>query len=290
MKTITYENCSPADIFGGRFQEKVYGRVWYITAEGYESLLMKAGNNHPIGIERDERGCNAKRPTRDAWGDEIAQPYMTAGNVAVIPVCGPLMKGATGFDKRFGVCAHEDIHEDISIARSRARAAVMMVDSTGGTVLGTQGVAEHVADIQKSGFPIYSYTEGSMCSAAEYITGACTARFATSDAFVGSIGTMMATVSIEKLLTKVGIEFNIFASGKYKGMGHMAKDLTPDQRDFLQQFVNDRAAEFKAHMVQYRTTIKPEAMQGQFFTGSDAIKNGLIDATVRDLGEVLAMV
>lgn len=240
---------------------------------------------------KNEDGTNCQRPTKTWRGDPIPQLCMVE-NVAVVPVQGPMVKGASGFMKwAAGVCSHEDIAEDLRNAVAlKPNAIVMRVNSPGGTVQGTQGVADLVASIVASGMKVVSYTEDQKCSAAEYITGACTARLATSDAIVGSIGTMLATVSLEKMLNRIGVQFNIFASGKYKAMGHWAKDLTSEQEQFLQSFVNERAAEFKKHMTTYRPGIKPEVMQGQIFTGSEGARNGLIDATVKGFGDVLEFV
>jgi signal peptide peptidase SppA len=272
-----------------RLQERFDGQLWYITPAGFQAWVLGQTFSERPSLEKDEQtGCNVRRPTRDAWGDAIAQVEYR-DQVAIIPVHGPLLKGATGYHKYYGYVGYEDVHEDLDSARAKSKGILMWMNSPGGTAQGCADVAEHVAAIAKSGFPIDSYTEDQKCSAAEYITAGCTARMATGDAIVGSIGTMMATVSYEKFLNKVGIEFNIFASGKYKAMGHPGKDLTADQKEWLQSFVNSRAKEFKDFLTDYRRDVKPQSMQGQIFTGSEAVENGLIDYTVRNIAEAVEL-
>jgi signal peptide peptidase SppA len=200
------------------------------------------------------------------------------------------MKGATGSEKyEYGVTSHEDIREDIDNALARgARCLVFDVNSPGGTAQGNAGLAQYIGTLKEQhGILSYSFTDSMMCSAAEYITSACHGRFATSDAIVGSIGSMMGSVSFQGMLERVGIEFSLFTSGKYKGAGHPAKDLSDAQREFLQSWVTNSANEFKAQMTSYRKNLKPESMEGQFFSGREGERNGLIDCVVSGMSEVL---
>lgn len=268
-------------------QERFDGEVWYITPAGFQAWIMAPAWASAPEMEKDEQtGCNVRRPTRDRWGDAIPQVDYR-DNIAVVPVHGPLLKGATGFHKYFGYMAYDDVHQDLDAARAKSKGIVMWMNSPGGSVKGCHGLAEHVAAIAESGFPIISYTEDQKCSAAEYVTAGCVARTGTRDAIVGSIGVMLETVSREKLLNRMGVEYNIFACGKYKAMGHPAKDLTADQKQYMQAFVDARGKEFKDFMTSYRRTVRPETMEGQLFTGAEAVQNGLLDYTVRNLSEAV---
>lgn len=220
-----------------------------------------------------------RRPERDYYGDEIAKMRMD-GSVAIVPVSGPLLKGASGSDKKAGFAGYEDIHDDLGEAVSaKAKAIVLNISSPGGTAVGAGELARHVADVVASGTPVYSFTDSMQCSAAEYLSAACSARFATADAIVGSIGTIMATMSFQGLLEKAGVKAEVFTSGKFKGAGHPFKDLTPDQSEYLQGFVDTLASEFKGWMQKHRRGMKAEDMEGQIFTGRQGAENGLIDAT-----------
>jgi len=271
-------------------RDKFFGQAWYIRPTSWEFLAHHLAAETDIRPARSQDRPIAARPTEDFFGDPLGQMRME-GSLAIVPVFGPMLKGATPFEQwYYGFCAHENIAADLAGAVSNgAKAILMHVNSPGGSVTGTPELADQVSAIVQGGVPVFSFTEDLQCSAAEYITGACSLRLATGSAIVGSIGTMLETRSFAKFLDRIGISYNIFASGKYKAMGHPAKDLTPEQATFLQDFVDGRAAEFKAHMTQFRPGIAPEAMQGQIFTGHQGAQNGLIDALVSGLPEAIRL-
>jgi signal peptide peptidase SppA len=268
------------------FFQKFASHVWYMTPDAWQLLGLRA--QQPPKRETEV----SRRPVKDASGDEISQLRMV-GKIGIVPIRNAIMKGATGSEKyEYGITSHEDIREDIDNALANgARNIVFDVNSPGGTAQGNAALANYIADLRaKHGIGTYSFTDSMMCSAAEYITSACYGRFATSDAVVGSIGSMMGTVSVQGMLERIGIEFSLFTSGKYKGMGHMAKDLSDAQKEFLQAWVNKSAAEFKNQMTSYRKTLKAEAMEGQFFSGREGAENGLIDCVVGSMSEVIRYV
>lgn len=252
------------------------------TEARFNNLTARAGAQPPQPT--------AARPERDYDGNEIPRMRVSSTRIAVIPVQGPLLKGAPGSAKRAGFASYEDIHEDMDAAVSNgAKGILFHINSPGGTAVGAGELAERVAILAKR-MPVYSYTEDMQCSAAEYLSGACSARFAAPGAITGSIGTILTSVSFQGLLEKMGIKATVFASGKYKGAGHPARDLTPDQTEYLQSFVNTLAAEFKTHMLTHRRSMSAEMMEGQVFTGRQASQNGLIDALASSLGEVLSLI
>jgi len=233
----------------------------------------------------------ARRPTTDYLGNPVEQMRVVEnkrGKVAVVPVKGALLKNASPSDKRLGATGYEDIFDDMRSAVDQGvRGIVLHIGSPGGMAVGAGDLAEKVQDIAGR-VPVYSFTDSMQCSAAEYLSAGCNARFATSDALVGSIGTIMATMSFEQLLKRNGIEARVFASGEHKGAGHPFKDLTDKQAAFLQGFVNTLADEFKGYMQANRPKLQEESMQGQIFTGRQGAKNGLLDATASSLDEVIS--
>lgn len=232
-----------------------------------------------------------KRPKVDYCGDELPQMEMVNG-VAVIPMWGTLVKAATGFEKwAYSVCSHEDIAEDMDRAAAEGcRGIVLNVNCPGGSHIGCAELARKVATIRDSGTTIYSFTGNQLASAAEYITAACSGRFVTQSAIVGCIGSMLEVQNMARWMAQLGVDVEVITSGEYKGMGHPAVPLTKAQRAFLQGYVTRSADEFKDWLKLYRPEVPEECMEGQFFTGAEAVKIGLHDAVVTDLKEVLEMI
>lgn len=230
------------------------------------------------------------RPLLDRWGDPLPRMTLTDSGVAIVPIQGALLKGASGSDKFYmSVSSYEDIEEDIDAAMAAsARGILLLGKSAGGTVTGAPELGAKVSAIARSGYPIISYTEDMLCSAVEMITAGCSARLATPSAICGSIGVIYERLDASKHFAAQGITYNVFTSGSLKAYGNPALEMTADQRSWLQSYVDARGAEFRAHMLANRPQIPEEAMQGQIFSGAQASEIGLIDLTVSGLAEALS--
>ena len=264
------------------------GAWWFLETMSWPRVEAQFSNaERGTGNEESPEAPLAARPSHDAYGAAIQQMKLVDG-VAIVPVKGALLKNAHPLAKRYGFAGYEDVAEDLIAARAQGvRGVVLDISSPGGMAVSAGELGAFVADFAAH-TPVFSFTDSMQCSAAEYLSGACTGRFATADAIVGSIGTVMTTVSFEGMLKKEGIKAEVFASGPYKAAGHPLKDLTPAQTEYLQGFVDTLAGEFKGHMQTHRRGLGEESMQGQVFTGRQGAQNGLLDGTVRGLEEVIA--
>ena len=254
---------------------------WFLNPTYLESVGRR------LAIAQQTIEPTAKRPATDYYGDQIDQMRME-GAIAVVPVKGPLLQGATGSDKKAGFSSYEDIRDDIESGISAGAKAILLdIASPGGTAVGAGETARFIKDTIDSGVPVFSFTESMQCSAAEYLSGACSARFATADAIVGSIGTIMTTLSFQGMLENIGIKAEVITSGKFKGAGHPYKDMTDEQKANVQGFVDELAGEFKSWMSKHRKGMTADSMEGQVFTGKTGAQNGLIDATSSGLRPLL---
>jgi signal peptide peptidase SppA len=263
-----------------RIISRFYGEPQNLTSEAWYAFHGRVMAQEPFQLPKQPL---AKRPTEDRYGDPIDQMEIVNG-VARIPIKGSmLMKGATPSDKWFlGWTAYEDIDEDLDQAvAAGVRRIVLDIDSPGGSVLGNYETAAKIAEIARGPgrrIPVEAYVSGICCSAAYFLASAANTIIAPPSAIVGSIGTMWETRNVAQALKQLGIEVNVFTSGIYKGMGHPAKPLTEEQEAFAKERVRMMAQEFKSFVTQFRP-IRAEAMEGQTFTGRQALQEQLIDAT-----------
>lgn len=232
----------------------------------------------------------ARRPQHDRYGDQIPAMEMTDDGIAIVPVHGAMVKGATGSDKyRYGVTSHQDIEDDLDEALSRgARAILLDINSPGGTVAGTPELAAKVDQIGGV-VDIYSYNGHLSASAAEYFSAGVAARFGVHSSINGSIGTILQTVDISRMLERFGVTVNTFTSGKFKDTGNPTKPMTDEHREFLSGLVKVLGNEFKDHMQTHRP-LKDEHLQGQVFTGRQALDIGLLDQIVSNRAEALSLI
>ncbi|XP_074613069.1 putative signal peptide peptidase SppA [Acropora palmata] len=117
-------------------------------------------------------------------------------------------------------------------------------------------------------------------SAAYWLASACKGIFATSSAFVGSIGTFQVHIDASKFHQESGIIPQIFRAGKFKAAGAHNTALTDEQaRDVLAE-VNEVNERFLAFISEQRPGVARESMEGQVFSAPRAVKAGLIDEEI----------
>jgi len=210
--------------------------------------------------------------------------------VGIITICGPIIR-RPGLIAQFlfGATDTEAIIEAVNeAARNPAVQAVLLdVDSPGGSVNGTPELAQAVADLAREKYT-YAFTAGQMCSAAYWVAAQCDAIYMTPSARVGSIGVIASILDTSEALRSEGVKVEVFAAGKYKSLGTSGVSLTDDQRAWLQQNVEEIAAEFRAAVLARGRKIPEEAMEGQTFSARAAMRLNLA-GTVRSRTDVLSM-
>jgi ClpP class serine protease len=153
-------------------------------------------------------------------------------------------------------------------------------------VNGVPELADVVAGVEK---PIFAFTAGMMDSAAYWTAAACDQIFATRSADIGSIGVYVPFLDESAAYEMEGLSVELFASGKYKGMGFPGTKLTSTQREQIQKEIVSIADMFKSHVLENRPDMDEDTMQGQSFMGVDALKLGLVDGIVEDKSDVTGM-
>ena len=102
---------------------------------------------------------------------------------------------------------------------------------------------------------------------------------------IGSIGVYLSVLTMEKSLALEGVEVTILQAGKYKTLGISAKDLTAEEKEYLQEGVDKTYADFVA-AVSHRG-LATETMQGEVYDAIEAANLKLIDGTQTDLADIV---
>lgn len=241
-------------------------------------------------LDLHARGEWSKREGVDGCGSQVDLPQAELiDGIGYIPVGGPLGLGLGKFEKGAGCTDYDDIEDDLETfeADPECKAVMLCIDSPGGMV---NGLFELCNKIQACEKPVYAFTRGSACSAAYALMVSCDETFAAPSADVGCMGCYIAFNDVTEAMKANGIKTELFASGKYKGMGHPGVPLTADQRQLIQDRVNALNASYQEHILNCRGEVSPDDMQGQTFIGSDAEKHNLVDAVVQNLDEAVLRV
>jgi protease-4 len=96
----------------------------------------------------------------------------------------------------------------------------------------------------------------------------------------GSISAIMHFANAEELLKKVGLKSSVVKSGKFKDIGSPVREMTGEEKELLQELVDDIYDQFLDMVAQNRNIPKKklgDIADGRVFTGRQAHKLGLVD-------------
>jgi protease-4 len=96
----------------------------------------------------------------------------------------------------------------------------------------------------------------------------------------GSIGVKMEFANLEKLLEKIGVKGMVVKSGEYKDIGSPYREITDQEKQLLQDVIDDVHSQFIRAVAEGRKLPEPEVRaiaDGRIFTGQQALALRLVD-------------
>ena len=209
--------------------------------------------------------------------------YEIQNGVALISVQGVLAKRMNMFSKMSGATSTELIGRDVAAAvnDSEVRAIVLMVDSPGGTVDGTQALANIVAGAAEKK-PVVTWADGMIASAA-YWVGAAAGKVYLSGptTMAGAIGVVSQHVDYSGREAMLGVKTTEIYAGKYKRIASEHAPLTKDGKEYVQAMVDQLYSSFVGDVAKFRgrpaNQVLDSMADGRIFIGQQAIGAGLAD-------------
>ena len=159
------------------------------------------------------------------------------------------------------------------------RAVVVRIDSPGGAVGPSQEIFREIRKTVKSKTVIASM--GAVAaSGGYYIAAAADGIVASAGTITGSIGVIMGYTNFKEILEKIGLLPVVVKSGPYKDIGSPVRDMTEEERQILQDLVDDIHNQFVTDVAEGRNMdlqrLSPMA-DGRIFTGREAHRLGFVD-------------
>lgn len=159
------------------------------------------------------------------------------------------------------------------------KAIVVRIDSPGGSVAPVQEIYSELKKLEK---PVVASLGGTAASGGYYIACAADEIFANPGTLTGSIGVIMQFVKMKGLYDKVGIDQQTVKSGRFKDTGSPIRNLTPEERELLQQTIDDVHHQFVDAIFDERkdrlTRDEVQALaDGRIFSGNQALEYKLVD-------------
>lgn len=222
--------------------------------------------------------------------DNKPQAYEVIEGVAVLPLDGVLAKRANLMMKISGGTSMELAARDLQNAMNdpAVHSIVLAIDSPGGTVDGTQTLANAIAASTK---PIVSLASGTMASAAYWVGSAASAIYITdSTTQVGSIGVVATHTDVSGRQAAEGVKTTEISAGKYKRIASSYAPLSSEGKQVIQDQVDYTYSLFVDAVAKQRGVstekVLSDMADGRVFVGQQAIDAGLVDG-VSTLGELV---
>jgi protease-4 len=165
------------------------------------------------------------------------------------------------------------------LAKSRARAVIIHVDSPGGTTAGSEQLFEAlrlVADKK----PTVVVVDGLAASGGYIAAMAADHIISQGTALVGSIGVLFQYPNVADLLGKVGVKVEEIKSSPLKAAPNGFEPTSPEARAAIEALVKDSYDWFRG-MVKDRRRLDDAMLErvadGRVFTGRQAVELKLVD-------------
>jgi protease-4 len=168
----------------------------------------------------------------------------------------------------------KEFEEDTSI-----KAVLVRVDSPGGAVGPSQEIHDAILRVKKTK-PVVASFESVAASGGYYIAVACDRIVSNAGTLTGSIGVIMNMANLSELYKWAKVERYNIKSGKFKDVGSENRPMTPEERDLMQNLVNNVYEQFLKAVADGRKLpvdkVRPYA-DGRVLSGQQAQEVGLVD-------------
>lgn len=217
--------------------------------------------------------------------------YENRHGVGIVRVDGVLARRANMFMRISGGTSTEQMRAQFheAVMDREASSILLVIDSPGGTVDGTQEFAEEIFRA-RGAKPIKAVALGTIASAAYWIGAAADELYLAGDTTVaGSIGVVATHVDVSRAEDRIGIKTTEITAGKYKRIASQYAPLTQEGRASIQDMVDDIYTAFVQDVAAFRgrtaDAVLEQMADGRIFVGAKAIAAGLADgfATEQDV-------
>jgi len=213
-------------------------------------------------------------------------------NVAEVAVEGPITRDGLGaLPTQPGGTPADDVVEQVERADADENVGglVVRLNTPGGEIVPSDDI--RIA-VQRFDGPTVAYMTDTCASGGYWIASGCDRLVARQGTLVGSIGVIGSRVNASGLAERLGLSYERFTAGKYKDAGAALKELTADERAYLQTIVDDLYDDFVSRVAVGRDIDEAAIRdtEARVYVAADALDLGLVDeiGTHEDVESALA--
>lgn len=212
-------------------------------------------------------------------GEYLPTVKKTTGKdrIAVLYASGSIVDGSEGD----GIASEEFTKSVRAIANNdKIKGLVLRVNSPGGSALASEVIYRELQIVGKK-MPIYVSMGDVAASGGYYISCAADTIFADANTITGSIGVVGMMFNIGDFMNnKLGVSFDAVKTGKYSDFPNNYRDMTVQERAFVQSYLDSIYVTFKTRVADARgmtVTEVEELAQGHVYSGVAAKDLNLVD-------------
>ena len=162
----------------------------------------------------------------------------------------------------------------------KVKAIVLRVNSPGGNAVSSEIIRREV-ELAAQEKPVI-ISRGDYAASGGYMIAIPGQKIlASPTTLTGSIGVFGLLPNLEKLVEdKIGLSFDGVQTNDMAGLGSIFRPLTPEERKIMQKGIDDFYTSFTSQVAKGRDMDLEEVYEiaeGRVWSGSDALKNGLVD-------------
>lgn len=214
---------------------------------------------------------------------EVIQGTNASERILYIPVSGVISDSSAsafstslGYDHQTVLDAVKDATDDPTV-----KAIFLDVDSPGGSTYASAELHDAlVAFKETKKAPIYVSMGSIAASGGYYISAPADVIYATKETLTGSIGVIMSGMNYTGLLTKLGIEPQVYKSAPMKDIGSPSRPQTEEERAVMQGLIDSSYQRFLKVVEEGRHMSREQLLplaDGRIFDGEQAKAVGLVD-------------
>lgn len=159
------------------------------------------------------------------------------------------------------------------------KAIVVRIDSPGGAVGASQEIFREIRRTNQVK-PVVASMGSVAASGGFYAALGAGTIMASPGTLTGSMGVILKFPNLEALYKKIGYKEQVIKSGKLKDIGSSGRSLSDEERELLQDLLDEVHNQFIADIVLSRNLSEDKVRQladGRIFSGQGARDLGLID-------------
>lgn len=214
------------------------------------------------------------------YRETVLLPGLENSKIVLIPLIGTI-----GFSQvnALGDSMVDDLKEAFRQAASDpdVTAVVISTDSPGGEVTASDVIYHSLCDLARQK-PVVYYINSIGASGAYYAACGASWIMCSPTTFTGSIGVVISTLNYREFFGKIGLQSLVFRSGKFKDMLNPAREMTPEEKAYVQALVMQTYKRF-VHIVAAARHLTPDSLHkgvadGRILSGEDAYREKLVDS------------